>query len=483
MQSNSNAASTFYVDNIRLVGIGGGAPAAPVLLAPANGATNQPTSLTLRWNKSQSATGYRMQLATDSLFSAIVVNDSTLTDTSRAVSGLLSTTLYYWRANARNSFGTSAFSAFRGFSTIDNIAPTVAITSPAPSATVANTVNVSASASDNVAVVGVQFRLDGNILGAEDTTAPYSVPWNTLTAANGAHLLTAVARDAAGNVTTSTAVSVTVANTISTSDLWVYQESLAPGWINVSWGGTVTLNSTEQSLSPPNSIKCAMGSFGGLRLRSSNWGSNVLIDPSQYSKLEFSLFNTTPGLPLIISFSNEQGGSFPSVIYSSMPLNQWVTVSFPMSQLDPNNLPIQFLAMQSNSNAASTFYVDNIRLVGLQSIPSAPVLLTPANEAVPFAANETPSNFALAEGFPNPFNPTTTISIDLPEEAMASLKVYDILGREVATLLNGQTAAGTVQTTWNPGDLAGGVYFVRFEAVGVSSSNRFTKIRKVLFVK
>ncbi len=60
---------------------------------------------------------------------------------------------------------------------------------------------MSANASDNVGVVGVQFRLDGAPFGAEDTTDPYAVAWNTTSAANGSHTLTAVARDAAGNTT------------------------------------------------------------------------------------------------------------------------------------------------------------------------------------------------------------------------------------------------------------------------------------------
>jgi hypothetical protein len=60
--------------------------------------------------------------------------------------------------------------------------------------------------------VGVQFKLDGANLGAEDTTAPYSIAWNTTTTTNGTHTLTAVARDAAGNTTTSAPVTVTVSN-------------------------------------------------------------------------------------------------------------------------------------------------------------------------------------------------------------------------------------------------------------------------------
>jgi hypothetical protein len=99
----------------------------------------------------------------------------------------------------------------------DTTAPTVSITAPANGATVSGSaVTISATAADNVGVVGVQFKLDGANLGAEDTVSPYSFSWNTVPTANGSHTLTTVARDAAGNTTTSTAVTVTVSNIVTT---------------------------------------------------------------------------------------------------------------------------------------------------------------------------------------------------------------------------------------------------------------------------
>jgi hypothetical protein len=94
----------------------------------------------------------------------------------------------------------------------DTSPPTVGITSPTGGQTVQGTITVAANASDNVGVAGVQFMLDGTGLGAEDASAPYSVSWNTTTAADGTHTLSAVARDAAGNRTTSAPVTVTVSN-------------------------------------------------------------------------------------------------------------------------------------------------------------------------------------------------------------------------------------------------------------------------------
>ena len=121
-------------------------------------------------------------------------------------------------AVARDAAGNTTTSAAVTVTVLnDTTAPTVGITAPANGATVSGTMTVGATASDNVGVVGVQFRLDGATLGAEDTTAPYSIAWDTTTASNGAHTLTAVARDAAGNTTTSAAVTVTVANNTGTT--------------------------------------------------------------------------------------------------------------------------------------------------------------------------------------------------------------------------------------------------------------------------
>jgi hypothetical protein len=94
----------------------------------------------------------------------------------------------------------------------DTSAPTVSITAPADGATVTGPTTVSANASDNVGVAGVQFLLDGSPLGSEDTTAPYSIPWNSSAATNGSHTLAARARDFAGNQTTSAVVHVTTSN-------------------------------------------------------------------------------------------------------------------------------------------------------------------------------------------------------------------------------------------------------------------------------
>ena len=99
-------------------------PAAPVLVAPLDAAQNQPTSLTLSWNASAGAATYRLQVSTSNTFAVTVFDDSTLTGNSQAIMGLTIGTPYYWRVNAKNAAGTSAYSA-RSFTTIAAGTPTL----------------------------------------------------------------------------------------------------------------------------------------------------------------------------------------------------------------------------------------------------------------------------------------------------------------------------------------------------------------------
>src|SRR5207245_4668320 len=113
--------------------------------------------------------------------------------TSYSLAGLLEGQIYYLAVTAYNLSGIeSGFSNEVSKAIADVTPPTVSMTVPAAGVTVAGTVTVSANASDNVGVAGVQFKLDGANLGAEVTTAPYTLSWNTATASNGLHTLTAV---------------------------------------------------------------------------------------------------------------------------------------------------------------------------------------------------------------------------------------------------------------------------------------------------
>jgi parallel beta-helix repeat protein len=125
----------------------------------------------------------------------------------------------------------------------DTTAPSVVVTSPSNGTSVSGNINVSASASDNTGVSGVQFTLNGASLNSERTFPPYTTAWNTLSTANGSYQLAAVARDAAGNRATSAVVTVTVNNVPDTTPPVISAVSAVP---SVS-GATITWATDEAS--------------------------------------------------------------------------------------------------------------------------------------------------------------------------------------------------------------------------------------------
>lgn len=89
----------------------------------------------------------------------------------------------------------------------------------------------------------------------------------------------------------------------------------------------------------------------------------------------------------------------------------------------------------------------------------------------------TPKTFSLGQNYPNPFNPTTTIPFSLPESGYVSLKVFDLNGRQVATVLEGDLSAGQYQVSFDAGQLSSGIYLYRLDAPGFSKAMKLTLIK------
>ena len=90
---------------------------------------------------------------------------------------------------------------------------------------------------------------------------------------------------------------------------------------------------------------------------------------------------------------------------------------------------------------------------------------------------ELPTEFSLEQNYPNPFNPSTVIRYGLPTAQYVSLKVYDVLGQEAATLIEGMQEAGFKSVGWNAGALTSGLYYYRLHA------GDFLQTRKLLLIK
>ena len=95
--------------------------------------------------------------------------------------------------------------------------------------------------------------------------------------------------------------------------------------------------------------------------------------------------------------------------------------------------------------------------------------------------NSNPTEYSLMQNFPNPFNPSTTITYDIPQSGFVSLKVYDILGNEIATLVNGYKSAGEYRQVFNMNNagrsIASGIYIYRLE------SGNYVSVRKMILTK
>jgi len=173
------------------------------------------SSATLQWaaNSESDLAGYRVYQGTTSgsYGPAVDIGNTTVYTAQNLDSGLT----YYFAVTAHDTSGNESspsneVSQYIVGPSLDVTPPSISLTSPASGATLSNPVTITATATDNIGVVGVQFQLNGTNLSAEDTTNTYSVSWDTTGVAPGQYSLTAIARDAAGNSTTATPVSVTV---------------------------------------------------------------------------------------------------------------------------------------------------------------------------------------------------------------------------------------------------------------------------------
>jgi hypothetical protein len=142
-----------------------------------------------------------------------------------------------------------------------------------------------------------------------------------------------------------------------------------------------------------------------------------------------------------------------------------IPYNYPTSDV-PDLCTIQFTLVPNGAayHVGSSMLIDNLAFSNATGVGKGPAGL--------------PKNFALMQNYPNPFNPSTTIAFDLPVQSQVTLKLYDLLGREVAVLFQNQIMqAGSHSTQWNASAQPSGVYFVRLTA------GNFSAMRKLILLK
>jgi photosystem II stability/assembly factor-like uncharacterized protein len=152
---------------------------------------------------------------------------------------------------------------------------------------------------------------------------------------------------------------------------------------------------------------------------------------------------------------------------------------------------LEIAEFQIDSTGAVVFYeyhyyaagigmVENIRTIPINKVHTDVLTeynVTAVTKVSGNAVGQTPRSFSLSQNYPNPFNPSTMITFSVGTYGYTSLKVFDVLGREVATLVNEVKSAGTYTATFNANHIPSGVYFYRLQ------SGSFSETKKLLLLK
>ena len=201
--------------------------------------------------------------------------------------------------------------------------------------------------------------------------------------------------------------------------------------------------------------------YGGLNYQGTelNQNLNLVTAGMQYVHIDFWTANSTElNFFLISPGPNQQSVA----LVPPGATEQWISVDIPLSQFQPTvNLTEVFQLMFTGNG---TIYLDNIYFS---------TMLSDVREI----QNSFPSDFTLEQNYPNPFNPSTNIRFSLPEANQVTLKVYDMLGQEVVTLVNEFINAGSYEVTFDASNLPTGIYTYSLTA------GDFQSVKKMMLIK
>lgn len=459
-------------------------PDVPVLVSPADGVNDQPLTITFRWDTSARAATYRLQVAFDTGFTILTLNDSTIVqpDTGlvfRLVSSLINSKTYYWRVNAKNSAGTSAFSARRSFNTL---APPDApiLVSPANGAT---NVPIGQIFSWSVASRATQYFLEvardsnfTNLFYSDSvittTSWPLPNPLNGLTK----YYWRVLAKNAVGSSPWSATSSFITERTGFANWLIPLQVAESGPASDVIYFGVnpSATNGIDPSLGEYELPPAELGWFD-VRFVSPFIGQGLRVDYVPFvSYAQQDTFAVTFQAGI---------GTYPMKFSWSASLVKTVSDSMILvDHISGGTLRVRMDIDSTYSLANSS--IDTLYVIVYSAYP-LPTDVKPVKPGIP-------NGFVLYQNYPNPFNPTTHISFSVDRAAQVRVMIYNVLGQEISTVANGTFFPGLYNFEWNGNDQRGnqvpsGVFYVRMVAEKLQgetgSSDQFVVTRKILMMK
>jgi hypothetical protein len=228
----------------------------PPVISSISSGTPSPYSATITWTTDEPATS-QVNYGTTTSYGTASSSAALVTSHAITLTGLTASTAYNFQVESVDAEGNTATSSNQ---TLTTAADTLAASLTAPSSGAAvsgSSVTLSATTSGNVAVTGVQFKVDGTNIGSAITSSPYTTTWNSTGVADGSHALYAVAEDTLGNYATSS-IGVTVENTavsissIATTSVASSTETIAwttnePATSQVNFGTTTSYGTASSS--------------------------------------------------------------------------------------------------------------------------------------------------------------------------------------------------------------------------------------------
>lgn len=448
-------------------------PGVPQLLAPVDGAGNLAGDVMLSWSRIQDAATYAVQVSISSAFASPVVSSLGRTDTAFLVQGLLGGTGYFWRVRSSNNNGVSAWSLPRSFSTALS---GTAISPPSPSSPVNGASGVSTNPSVSwFALPGaISYRVQVATNGAF-TALLLDLPDLTTTSVlldglkSGTTYYWRV--NAAGATSTSGWSDVAIFTTFTFPETFSQNAVTNAIFDNGTAGWSFYTNGSGAfSVGAPGFRKATAGkvfvSRGGTNIQLYQTG--IVLSPDSTYRLRFAA-SSSSGNDMDVSLRKHVA---PYTSYGVESYRVDLTPLWKIYSIDFK--PENFSTAVNDVRLALTF--DKYAAAGdVYSIDY--VKLTPIDALHPPPPDDVPADYYLEGNYPNPFNSATTIRYGLPADVHVIIKIYNLLGQEVLTLVDGIQLAGVYEVRLDMHRYSSGMYLCVFQG------GDYRQTRKLMYVK